>query len=281
MRTLTIATLLTALAAAPMARAELTTITVSISAKIMPWQPDKYLPYGVDDGLRPGAIGRFAGFSMEEGTQISFLYVDGSTSAFSDKAPYADPLGDAGSVANDKKGSSGTLFPSTYMDNKAYPVNLMALVGLWADTGLDPVGKPFVIGKAWSAAVPEGAKYLLFGFNDDIFADNRGAIRMKITGEKAAPLGGGGPFVSIVPDVPEPATSGLALAGALVLLARLFFSIRCSNQNQPRRNKPCPSWKAATSSFKPLSTHSCGSAETNRLCTMPTTGNSMVFCGSR
>ena len=48
------------------------------------------------------------------------------------------------------------------------------------------VGTPFLVGNLYSVAAPSGATQLLLGVNDDIFADNSGALRVQIDGPSAA-----------------------------------------------------------------------------------------------
>jgi hypothetical protein len=213
--------------AAGVAQAAVRSADYLVDAKTMPWksnaQSDDYLPYGIYDGRFPGVLGRFNGFSLEEGAEVSFRHTSGKTSAFSNREPYSGPLGDLDYVTDDNKGSTGKVFPSAHVDKTAYPLHLMALLGLWADDNLDPVGKPFLIGRVWAGTVPKGADYLLFGFNDDLFDDNRGALVMTITADRIPlpPGGAGGPFVSTVVEVPEPETWVQMACGATILMLAL------------------------------------------------------------
>ncbi|MBL8535585.1 MAG: hypothetical protein JNL33_17175, partial [Betaproteobacteria bacterium] len=140
--------------------AEVRSADFRIDARTMPWksnaQLNDYLPYGIYDGRYPGALSRFNGFSLEEGAEVTFRHKSGQTSAYSNREPYSGALGDLDYVTDDKKGTSGEVFPSAHIDKAEYPLHLMALLGLWADANLDPVGKPFLIGRVWTGTVPKG-----------------------------------------------------------------------------------------------------------------------------
>jgi hypothetical protein len=113
--------------------------------------------------------------------------------------PGNDPNAYAGPV-NDSTGSSGNFFPSKYMGPYPPDVNLMELVGTFADSQGTVVGTPFFIGLSRVVTVPAGATRLQLGVNDDVFGDNGGAFEVTIT------------------NVPEPRTVLLMLSGLGMLL---------------------------------------------------------------
>ena len=68
--------------------------------------------------------------------------------------------------------------------------------------GIDETGQPFAPGAAYSGTAPAGANQLLLGFNDDIFGDNSGALRVEVTGATTT-------------AVPEPAVWLTMLVGSM------------------------------------------------------------------
>ena len=112
--------------------------------------------------------------------------------------PGTDPTAYAGPV-NDSAGSSGNGFPSKYMGPYPPDINLMELVGTFADSSGKIVGSPFFVGSERTRIVPVGATQLQLGVNDDFFGDN------------------GGSFLVSVAIVPEPTLWLLMLSGLGVL----------------------------------------------------------------
>ena len=112
--------------------------------------------------------------------------------------PGTDPTAYAG-PENDSAGSSGNGFPSKYMGPYPPDINLMELVGTFADSSGKIVGSPFFVGSERTRIVPVGATQLQLGVNDDVFGDN------------------GGSFLVSVAIVPEPRLWLLMLSGLGVL----------------------------------------------------------------
>jgi hypothetical protein len=110
--------------------------------------------------------------------------------------PGNDPNAYVGPV-NDAPGLSGNGFPSKYMGPYPPDINLMELVGTFADSFGAIVGKPFFVGASRVVSVPAGATRLQLGINDDVYGDNGGAFLAEVT----------------VTNVPEPATLLLMLSG--------------------------------------------------------------------
>jgi hypothetical protein len=100
-----------------------------------------------------------------------------------------------------------------------YPpdINLMELVGTFADSTGVIVGTPFFVGASRVVTVPTGATRLQLGINDDVYGDN------------------GGSFSADVTIVPEPGTVWLLLPalGALALKGHATRSLR------PRARTAC------------------------------------------
>lgn len=189
-------------------------VVVSVDGQAMPWYfigggiNDSY-QYGVLDGVGPTVVSSADGFDFAAGGVFTITYLDGFTSPWGGD-PIYDANGDPGYAANDTPGSSGNYFPSLYVEPSSYPANLNALIGTFTDATGQVVGTPFLIGNLGSFAAPVGAAQLQLGFNDDIFWDNTGSLRVEVMG----------PSLTLVP---EPST--LALSG-LSVLAALSYRVR-------------------------------------------------------
>jgi hypothetical protein len=120
--------------------------------------------------------------------------------------------GTDGTTALTGIGYSLTPFPSYFFDptNTGPYIYLNALIGAFADSSGAVVGDPFAVNNFLSGlVVPATAVLLLLGLNDDIFADNGGALRVSVEGDGVA-------------DVPIPAALPLFAAGlgAMGLMSR-------------------------------------------------------------
>ena len=64
-----------------------------------------------------------------------------------------------------------------------YPpdINLMELVGTFADGSGKIVGTPFFVGASRTRIVPVGATQLQLGINDDVYNDNGGSFLVSVT----------------------------------------------------------------------------------------------------
>ena len=171
-------------------------IIVSVDSQSSPWDQtlNPTLQFGDGSGSAPFSVS--SGFSFAPGSDFTITYLDGLTNPYGG-AGYADGDGDTGYAADANGGSSGLGFPSKYFTPAVG--NLNALVGAFADSSGVVVGTPFLIGNGpFHAFAPGGAQLLLLGFNDDIFGDNTGSLRVQIDEADA---------------IPEPATWGLMLMG--------------------------------------------------------------------
>ena len=210
-------------------------ITVNVSGTAMPWTYDvgslnDSYQYGIQDGTGP-AIVNFADLGINAGDNFGILFIGGLTSAFGG-VPDVDNGGYRGSIfKNAELGSSGTRFPSFYLpgDYGVGPdegVFLQSLVGAFADID-GAIVSPFSLGRVggsgsttligFSGGLGAGITRVQFGFNDDIFADNTGSLRVCVDrGDDSCSrfyFGGGA--------VPEPATwammiTGFGLAGSVL-----------------------------------------------------------------
>lgn len=174
------------------------TVNVNVDGKAMPWYANASLNntymYGIQDGSGPTIVDSGSGLSFAAGGMFTLTYVGGLTSPYGG-APYADANGDPGFATKfydpyptvfDAPGSTGNYFPTLYIslpDDPAAAFYLNALVGTFADGSGAIVGSPFHIGNGpLSVAVPVGATRLQLGLNDDLFADNTGALLISVSG---------------------------------------------------------------------------------------------------
>ena len=190
-------------------------ITVTVSGNSTPWDQTVNPSFTFGSGI-PDAPGIVTGADLPfaSGDTLLIHVLSGGVSAFPPTYPIVDANGDvitpgtdpgayAGPV-NDSAGSSGNGFPSKYMGPYPPDINLMELVGTFADSSGKIVGTPFFIGSDRTRIVPVGATQLQLGVNDDVFGDN------------------GGSFLVSVSNVPEPEVWLLMLLGfgMLVLVRR-------------------------------------------------------------
>ena len=189
-------------------------INVTVDGKTMPWLSNATLnssfAYGIGDGLGPVVVDSSSGINFVPGGSLIITRVSGLTSAFTGP-PTVDGLGyTILGAANDNPGSSGQLFPSAFAPAD-WDTLLMALMGTFADSTGAIVGTPFEVGNARSIVIPVGATRLQLGLNDDIFADNTGALNLTISGPNP---------VVVPPTVPVPGTLVLLGLGLPMLLNR-------------------------------------------------------------
>lgn len=176
---------------------------VTVSGFSGPWNPAVAgnPAFGIGDNTGPASL------TVTAGDNITITYLSGLTGAFGGGSPSVDALGYTGLIFGSGAGftgigSSGTFFPSHAIDpgNTGAPIYLNALIGDFVDSsGL--VLSVFATGNGpFSVTAPTGAVALQFGVNDDIFADNSGALKIDVTGA----TGGA---------IPEPATWTMMMAG--------------------------------------------------------------------
>ena len=201
-----------------MATAEASSQIVNVPATAGPWAweagglNDAYrYGLGADGSASPDYTAptrlKLADIGIGVGDSVFIQYGSGLTSAFGG-LPAVDNSGYVGSsYKDDQPGSSGQVFPSYYLPGEwgvtqdptnpaAYGLFLQALLGaLTDDTGnivelfsLGTVayddGAPNPV-NAIAFSIPNGATYLQFGFNDDIFSDNTGAVSVCVNSADA------------------------------------------------------------------------------------------------
>ncbi len=81
-------------------------------------------------------------------------------------------------------GCTGTYFLSRFMPASDYPINLVELVGTFADSERTIAGTPFPVGDGpTTLKVPSGATQLQLGANDCLFSDNSRLWGVTISGK--------------------------------------------------------------------------------------------------
>lgn len=224
------------ISAALLASAPASAVIVSVAGTAQPWNwvagglNDAY-QYGINDGSGPTVVSFASAGISSGGSWGVFAGLGGLTSAFGG-TPTVDRNGYVGSFfKDDVLGSSGTYFPSHFTPSlwSADPgagVFLNALVFVFTDATGQIVDTPnafnviydvfnssygYVIGISGSPA-PFGATQIQLGFNDDIFADNTGALDVCVY--DGTPAGDRSCFSS---PTPEPESWALMLTGFAVV----------------------------------------------------------------
>lgn len=150
-------------------------ILLNIKANCGPWLFNQeglnsQLPYGRGDHLPPVVVKADEKFPFKRGEIIQIRYLDKRARAVAwNYDNSCDAEGDTLRLVNDSKGNTGNYMPSRYLPSSEYPVFLMALIGVFADSNGAIVGAPFKVGLHRTVQVPEGAEQIQFGINDDWF----------------------------------------------------------------------------------------------------------------
>ena len=127
-------------------------------------------PYGRGDHLPPVVVKADGQFPFRRGELIQIQYL--SKRARSVAWNYdnsCDSEGETIRLVNDFKGYTGKYMPSRYISSIEYPVFLMSLIGVFTDENGSIIGSPFKVGLNRIVQVPDGAKQIQFGINDDWF----------------------------------------------------------------------------------------------------------------
>ncbi|WP_064039562.1 hypothetical protein [Methylomonas koyamae] len=158
----------------------------------------------IPDYTAPARL-KLSDIGVGAGDALHIFFLGGLTSAFGD-IPDVNNNGYVGSVfKDDELGSSGQVFPSYYYESEwgktqnpsdpaPYGLFLQALLGALTDDNggiielltLGTVvytgeGQGFLVGSSFG--IPDGATHIQFGFNDDIFGDNTGALNVCVSSE--------------------------------------------------------------------------------------------------
>lgn len=169
--------IMVALTAMMVGQAHAKDVAVTVAATSMPWNPgiNGKKRFGRGDGSRPVMI---VGQHLFERAKVRFS-ASGETTTIPDGVAIG-PDGQADFVADDNVGNSGVLFPGHYVDRATRPVRLNALLGAFIDADGRVVGAPFLVGRSAVQTVPAGAMGIALGINDDIYADNGGALSVTV-----------------------------------------------------------------------------------------------------
>ena len=150
-------------------------ILVDINANCGPWNfkeggLNASYPFGKGDHLPPVVVKSDGNFSFRKGELLQIDYLDKRARAVAWRYDNScDSEGETLRIVDNLKGYTGYYMPSRYVPSSDYPVFLMALIGVFADEKGVIVGLPFKVGLHRTVQVPEGAKQLQLGMNDDWF----------------------------------------------------------------------------------------------------------------
>ena len=181
------------------------TVNVDVPALDGPWiyangGLNTNFQYGVGDEGAPLVVSSANDLAFVAGMTLTVDYMSGSSN---EGGGYNSPdaEGDPGFIFNNNNGSSGHPAPSFYFDPATYPAYLGELVGTFANSSGQIVGRPFNVGDALTVTIPTGATQLQLGINDDIYNDNTGDYHLTITGAA----------------VPEPSASAFLSMASMVV----------------------------------------------------------------
>jgi len=134
--------------------------------------------FSQQDGTRPVVI-PFSKLGASAGQSLTIKYVGGEVDV-GGIFPPGDGNGVPSQYSNGGDGSTGTPFPSAYM--QPYPVNLGSLIGDFTDSNGKLIGSPFAVNDGpVTETIPAGASQLQLGIMDDRFSDNTGSDVVSVT----------------------------------------------------------------------------------------------------
>ncbi len=154
-------------------------VQVTVDGRAGPWDPVANFvnyPYGTfingqfDTPSPATAVGKAQGISMQPGRQLVVTYISGAAGA------NADIFGDGGDGVRwwSPYQPPCTNAPGCYTHQVSY---LEQLIGAFTDSAGVLVADPVILGSGpTKVIIPERAKLLLLGFNDDWHNDNVGSI---------------------------------------------------------------------------------------------------------
>lgn len=165
------------------------TVTSAVDGRSGPWNYGPSLNassnYGTNDQLSPTVFNTSSGLDFTAGNNLQVEYLSGSTSPYGGVPPRFDAIGDVTLSANANSYDPYGSAPSKFIPSTEYNVYLNELVGTFANSTGAIVGTPFKIGLGRNLTIPVGASQLQLGVNDTTFADNTGALTVKVTGLQA------------------------------------------------------------------------------------------------
>lgn len=151
-------------------------VVVGVDARSGPWLPglNKNMPYGTGDAAPPMVV---TGFAPDQDEKLAII-PEGVTTA-NGKAN-VDSSGIADKEVDDTTGPHKKRYPSFYTPKILYPANAHALIAAFVDAGGVVMGRPFAIGQGVRVPVPDGAKGLALGFNDESAKGNDGVLKVTV-----------------------------------------------------------------------------------------------------
>lgn len=172
------------------------TVDYTVAGTSMPWEwasggLNSAFHFGLQDGTAPTVVASDK-FNFVAGDTLTVQYLSGGVnSGAARQTSPADANGVTYFPENNGLGSTGTGLPSDYMS--PYPINLVELVGTFANSGGAIIGTPFALGDGpTTLTIPSGATELLLGVNDDKFFDNSGSFEVSVSGQSIPNVAPGG-----------------------------------------------------------------------------------------
>ncbi len=154
-----------------------TDVTVTVAGKTMPWsqEANPQLPFGRNDGAPPVIVPLT---DVQPGEKVVIMAEGWTTTV--PGGPHFGPSGQADFVTDDHPGNSGAFFPSRLVAPNQFPVHLNALIACFIDAEGKLVARPFAVGEQFAVNMPANAVAIAFGINDDIYAENEGALQVRV-----------------------------------------------------------------------------------------------------
>lgn len=151
-------------------------VAVIVDAQAAPWdaKANKNMPFGTGDAKPPVLV---TGFAPDEDQKLAIM-PDGTTTAAGHDG--VDAAGIADKEVDDTMGPHKKRYPSFYTPKILYPTNQHALIAAFADGDGKVLGRPFAVGRGVRVSVPDGAKALGLGFNDESAKGNSGALKVTV-----------------------------------------------------------------------------------------------------
>ncbi|KKP40337.1 MAG: hypothetical protein UR30_C0005G0118 [Candidatus Peregrinibacteria bacterium GW2011_GWC2_33_13] len=150
---------------------------VVVNSKSGPWNPTINMSRNYIHKLRVKRNGLASPtiIRVKPGDNLTIEYVFGDV--YADFQGHPERKTDADGYPKTMNTCAGRL-PSFYINDQ---INHMALIGTFADSKGVMVGSPFFVGNgSVNLTVPEGAKQLQLGINDNLFRDNSGLFIVKV-----------------------------------------------------------------------------------------------------
>lgn len=113
--------------------------------------------YGIHDQTAPVVIDSSSGILFAAGDTVTVMYLSGMVSAGSG-FPMVNAGGGPRTPSTTTQRAPRRVAPSAYMNPATYPINLVELVGTFANSTGTIVGTPFAVGLGGAFTIPAGLR---------------------------------------------------------------------------------------------------------------------------